>query len=100
MSHLDNLPGNANGSGMEAIMRATDKTPLSVGEAVFFAVYSESPRIVDWVRERGHSARYEQRADEGVTIVIGAQRAYVGDWIITCDDTIRVTRYTIQDVHP
>ena len=100
MSHLDNLPGNANGSGMEAIMRAMNKTPLSVGEAVLFAVYSESPRIVDWVRERGHSARYEQRADEGVTIVIGAQRAYVGNWIITCGDTILVTRYTIKDVHP
>ena len=93
MSHLDNLPGNANGSGMEAIMRAMNKAPLSVGEAVFFAVYSESPRIVDWVRERGYSARYEQRANEGVTIVIGAQRAYVGDWIITCGDTILVTRW-------
>ena len=93
MSHLDNLPGNANGPGMEAILRAMNKTPLSVGEAALFAVYSESPRIVDWVRERGHSARYEQRANEGVTIVIGAQRAYVGDWIITCGDTILVTRW-------
>lgn len=93
MSHLDNLPGNANGPDMEAIMRATDQTPLSMGEAVFFAVHSESPRIVDWIRERGHSARYEQRAGEGVTIVIGAQRAYVGDWIITSDGAIRVTRY-------
>lgn len=93
MSHLDNLLGNANGPDTEAILRAMNKTPLSVGEAVLFAVYSESPRIVDWVRERGHSARYEQRANEGVTIVIGAQRAYVGDWIITCGDTILVTRW-------
>lgn len=81
--HLDTHPGNANGPAAEAAMRALSTEPLVSRTVVFFSHYMEAPRIVDWLAAEGVAARFEQRANEGVTIVVGNQRAYVGDHILT-----------------
>lgn len=93
MSELDNLPGNINSLMAEASIRAVHDGELAMGEAVFFASYLDAPFIVDWLAVRNLQSRYEQRANEGVTIIVGKQRALVGDWIIVKDDTVRVTRF-------
>lgn len=85
MSNLDQEFGNANAPGTDAILRQIHTDPVVLREAVFFASYFDAPRICDWLIERHVDARYEQRAGEGVSIVMPDGRAFVGDHIVATD---------------
>lgn len=82
---LDDLPGNANGSAQEALIRQIHTDPVIERTAVFFASYFDAPIIVDWLAEHHVDARYEQRRGEGVSIVMPDGRAFVGDHIVATD---------------
>jgi hypothetical protein len=82
---LDDLPGNANGSAQEALIRQIHTDPVIERTAVVFASYFDAPIIVDWLAEHHVDARYEQRRGEGVSIVMPDGRAFVGDHIVATD---------------
>ena len=90
MTELDVAPGNANGEVAEAAMRTIHTDPLFSGRFIHFRFYMEAPRIVDWLKEYGIDAHYEQRKNEGVSIVLPNCRAFVGNYILLSDDQVRI----------
>lgn len=82
MTELDNAPGNINRPDADALIRQIYTGPVIERDCVFFASFFDAPHIIDWLAERGIEARYEQRAGEGVSIVLPRARAFVGDHII------------------
>lgn len=90
MTDLDVDPGNANGPAVEAQMRMIHTDPLYSGRFIHFRFYMEAPRIVDWLKEYEIDAHYEQRKNEGVSIVLPNCRAFVGNYILLSDGEVRI----------
>lgn len=90
MTDLDTTFGNANSPSSDTIFRDMHK-PLPIsGECIWFSFYMEAPQIVDWLKERGVNAHFEQRKNEGVSIVLPDHRAFVGNHIFVHGSQVRV----------
>ena len=88
MSDLEKAFGNINDPGQDAMIREIHTDPPRYPPCVWYGFYMEAPQIVDWLIEYGVPAKYEQRKNEGVTILIHpennklSRRAEVGNYIV------------------